>query len=816
MIKNYLTTAFRYFFRNKLFALINISGLAVGISASLVIFLIVRYDFSFDTFHKTGDRIYRVVSSFDFQDDISYSSGVPVPMSGAVKKELSGLDGTAFFRTWKEEKKVAVPDAASQRPVVFKKQKNAVFVDADYFNLFSYRWLTGSPETALREPWQVVLTKSQAQTYFPGADPKTLTGRELVFDDTIRTTISGIVQDLEGNSDFNFTTFLSKATLSGTSLKPGDWEEWNNTNSASQLFVRLAKGKTMTAVEAQINALYASHVKRDPADHSKTNYSLQPLSDLHFNAEYDNFENRLAHKPTLYGLLAIAAFLLLLGCINFINLTTAQAMQRAKEIGIRKTIGGSKKQLVFQFLSETFLLTLVAMFLSVLITPLLFKAFADFIPQGLHYRLWQADVLLFLFLLLCSITVLSGFYPALVLSSFRPIAVLKNQLAGKRTRGGHIRLRKALFISQFVIAQFFIIATILVSKQIRYSIDKDLGYRKDAVLYFSVGYNNPVKTKKLQLLEKLKMIPEIELISLGYSNPTSRSMWTSTISYNDGKKDIESSVQITMGDTNYIRLYQMKLLAGENLPFSDTMNTVLINENYSKVLGFKSPQDAIGKLLSWNGMKTPIAGVLADFHQRSLHEPISPLVVANSYGSLRTFNVLLQPQNEEKTTWPAAIRKINTAWNELYPEEEINIQFIDETVARYYDAESHVSGLLLWASGLSVFISCLGLLGLVIYVTNQRTKEIGIRKVIGASVSQLVSLLAADFLRLIVIAFVIAVPVAWYCSSRWLENFAYRTGIDWWIFLAGGFVMLFIAAAIIVIRTYRVARVNPVTNMRSE
>ena len=425
MIKSYFSVALRNFWRNKTFSLINIFGLAIGISAALVICLIVQYDFSFDKFHKDGDRIYRVVSNFNFAGESFHNSGVTSPMGNALRKELTGLELVVPLRTADDDTKVTVPAEAVNQPAVYKKQKNIVFADEAYFRLIRYNWLAGAAKTALQQPYQVVLTETKAKQYFPGLSATEIIGNEIYFNDTVRAGITGIVKDLDQNTDFTFTTFISRATLESTKLKPQDWEEWNNTNSASQLLLKLSPGTSVAATEKGILAIYNKYHKKDKDDNSKTEYGLQALSDIHFNAIYGNFgDQRLAHKPTLYGLLAVASFLLLLGCINFINLTTAQASQRAKEIGIRKTMGSSKQQLVFQFLSETFVITAMATLLSIAITPLLLKVFADFIPEGLHFNIMrQPDIMLFLCALVITVTLLSGFYPAIILSGFKPVLV---------------------------------------------------------------------------------------------------------------------------------------------------------------------------------------------------------------------------------------------------------------------------------------------------------------------------------------------------------------------------------------------------------
>lgn len=817
MFKNYFILAFRTFWKNKVFSAINILGLSIGISASLVIYLLVNYHFTFDKFEKDNDRIYRAVSSFSFSGETYRNSGITSPMGPAAKKELTGLEAVIPFRTWDGNPKVSVTFEKPNDPVIFKNQKEVIFADENFFNLLGYAWIAGSVKTALSAPYQTVLTETNAKLYFPKLTAAQVIGKDLYFDDTVRTIITGVVKDIQQNTDFSFKTFISRVTLEKTSLKPRDWEEWNNTNSASQLLVKLSPGTSTTQVEKAMHGLYEKYRNKDHDDHSTAAFTLQPLSDLHFNAEYGGYEQPLANKPTLYSLLAVAAFLLLLGCINFINLTTAHASRRAKEIGIRKTMGGSRKQLIIQFLSETFLLTLTATIVSVFLTPLILKAFAGFIPEGLHFNLTaNPGIIVFLSILILLVTLVSGFYPAMILSGYKPVLVLKNQAYANTGKTRSAWLRKSLTISQFVIAQVFIMATILVSKQISYSLNKDMGFKKDAILYISTNYHDTVQGHKYILMDKLRAIPGIAMVSLSNNPPSSGSGWSSTMKYKDGKKEIETDVQVKLGDTNYIKLYQMKLLAGTNLSHSDTIHNIIINETYAHILGFKNPQDALGKYIDWDDKQDPIVGVVADFNQRSLHEPIKPLIISSWSNEERNINIALQPQNEAGNTWSTAITKIEKAWKEVYPKDDFSYSFFDQEIAKYYDEEKHISSLLMWATGLAVFISCLGLLGLVIYTTTLRTKEIGVRKVLGASVAQIVSMISKDFMLLIVVAFIIAAPLAWIGMNKWLQNFAYRTEISWWIFLLGGAVMILIALGTLSYQTIKAAITNPVKSLRTE
>jgi len=543
-------------------------------------------------------------------------------------------------------------------------------------------------------------------------------------------------------------------------------------------------------------------------------FRLQPLSEVHFY--YDSFGHRTAHKPTLYGLLAIAGFLLLLGCINFINLTTANASKRAKEIGIRKTLGSSMKQLVFQFLSETFFITVIATAIAIMLTPLLLKLFSDLLPAELTFDLFrQPSIMLYIFILTVGVSLIAGFYPAFVLSRFLPVTVLKDQTSKNKGQTRSVWIRKSLTVTQFVIAQFFVIATLIVSEQINYTLNKDLGFKKDAILNFSTPRADSANNQNL-LLQKLKAIPEIQTASVGFLPPASDGAAFTDVKYNDGVKDIKADVQIRWGDTTFLKLYQIKILAGRNVLQSDTIKEFVINETYSKVLGFQTPADALNKQLDFNGKKLPIVGVMNDFHEQSLHKPIDPVVFSSFNSRNSYFHIALMPQNTGGIVWQNALLKIKKAYEQVYPEDDFSYSFLDESIAKFYQREQQTQRLLKWATGFAILISCLGLLGLVIYTTNTRAKEIGIRKVLGATVAQIVTILSKDFVKLILIAFVIAAPIAWWASYSWLQNFAYRMDMSWWIYVASGMGMVLMALLTLSLQTIKAATANPVKSLRTE
>jgi putative ABC transport system permease protein len=820
MIKNYFKVAFRNFWRHKLFTLINVIGLTIGISAALVIYLIVHYDFTFDKFHKDGDRIYRVVTNFSFSGAPGYNPGVCGPLPWATKTQVTGLrEAAPIFRL--SQPNVTVPNG-SKSSVRFKIQDNVIVADSDYFKLFEYKWLAGSAKSALTAPYQVVLTSEEAEKYFPGVNYEQMLGRTVIYDD-LKTTVSGIVQTIKQNTDLTFHDFISFPTaFSNPSLKAQlRLHNWGGTSPEYQLFIKLAPQVTTTHIEQQLNDIMKKN--NAPRPGVTELFALQPLVDIHFNANYGTFDGgRVADKTTLYELSGIAFFLLLLGCINFINLTTAQSAQRAKEIGIRKTMGSSREQLIFQFLSETFLITLISVIISAAIAPAVLKFFAAFVPQGIQANLIaQPNIVLFLALLVIVVSLASGFYPALVLSGYKPVSVMKNQANEGSSKTRNALLRKSLTVTQFAIAQFFIMATVLVSKQIYFAVHKDLGFKKDAILIVNSPWKNRQESLNRVFLEKLKAIPEVELVSMGRDAPTSDDSHSTEGSYKDGKKEIKiENLSVKFGDENYIKVYHIKLLAGRNLMPGDTSKAFLINNTLAKQLGFNNPQDAVGKVISnYNGdTNMQIVGVVADFNQESVHSAIAPLAILTSTDHYfnGTFHIALKHQTANGDEWKSAIASMERAWKQIYPEDDFEYQFFDESIARLYANEQHTTTLLSWATGLSILISCLGLFGLAIYTTTQRTKEIGVRKVLGATVSQIVVLLSTEMAWLIILSFVIISPLAWLAMSKWMQGFADRTAISWWIFALSGGGMLLTALFTSGFQTIKAALANPVKSLKTE
>jgi len=826
MIKNYFKIAFRGFWKHKLFTLINIIGLSIGISASLVIYLIVHYDFTFDKFHKDSDRIYRVVSNFSFQGNWSHSYGVTAPLAASVKANATGVQFVAPLYTLNPD---VLVDRGSAAPLKLKGQDHITLADQNYFKIFSYKWLAGSSSNALDAPYHVVLTSDRAKLYFPKLSYEQIIGKVVTYN-TLKTTVTGIVAPLTENTDFTCHDFISYSSAAPKTRLGNDvqLDQWGSTNSASELFLKLAPGITRANMEKQVNNLlkkYSPLSADDIKRRSDRSFTVQPLSDIHFNQDYGTFDfSGPANKTTLYLLLVVAGFLLLLGCINFINLTTAQAAQRAKEIGIRKTMGSGRGQLIGQFLSETFIITLLAVIISICLAPLVLKLFADFVSSGVKADfIGQPGIFLFLFGLTILVSFLAGFYPALILSGYKPALVLKNQAQSNSHKTRNAWLRKSLTVSQFVIAQFFIMGTMLVSKQIYYALHKDLGFKKDAIVYMDTPYKVRKASTNKVLADKLRELPGVAMVSIGIAAPSSGSTnGTTTATYKDGKKDINTAIEVKFVDENYIELYGIKIIAGRNIQPGDSTTGLIANEKYAHVLGFTDPAKLVGKELEkFNGTKNMrIVGIVGNFYSHSVQSPIGPLVIvakgANDGYQNSTIHVALKPENAGGGDWNKTIAAMGKAWKESYPDDDFNYQFYDKSIEQFYTQEEHMSTLLTWATGLSILISCLGLLGLAVYTTNQHTKEIGVRKVLGASVAQIVKLLSTELVLLIVLASFIVTPIAWFLMNMWMERYADKTTISWWIFAASGAGMLLVAFVTSSFQTVKAAIVNPVKSLRSE
>lgn len=803
MLKNFLTLAWRNLLRNKLHSIINIFGLAVGISSCLVIYLVVSFELSFNRGFEGYNRIYRIHSSFE--DEVN--RGVATATGDAVKDQFKGIQAVASFYT--TQLNVLIP---ADRETL-EHEKRIVFTDAAFFDVFdSYEWIAGSAG-GLNKPFTTILTESRARMYFGTTDMRSVIGKEIVYHDSVSVTVAGIVKDLDFNSDIDFTDFISMA-----SVRNSEWfqravrlDNWHYESGASQLFIRLDEQTPLEEVQAQLpvlDKLYQQHASTGNPHFTNNKHKLQPLSDLHFNAELEIFDHNgsPAHLPTLYALIGIAALLLLIGSINFINLETARAFRRAKEVGVRKVLGSTQRKLVFQFLTESFIITCFSIALALPLCELALNFFNEFIPAGVHLSV--AELIFPLLVLLGTVSLLAGLYPAFVLSAFNPAKVLKSQVPVNGLSGTF--LRKSLIVFQFTFAQALIIVTLIIGWQIDYLHTKDLGFDKDAIVYFFAPHNN---ADPRVLKTELEKITEVENVSLSGIPAAHRSASWTYIYQQQNNDRIEQEVCMRSIDENFLSVYNLELLAGKNLLPIDTAREILINETLLKKLGFTKPVEAVGSFVENHKKLLVISGVVKDFHIESLHTTIEPVMLMHSKRSY-CLNVKLNARSDE--SFKTAMAKINSAWKNVYPEEPLQATFLDDMLDNFYQHEQRTSKLVITATGMAIFISCLGLWGLASYSVVQRTKEIGIRKILGATGRAIIILLSKDFVVLVMLAFAFACPVAWIAGNTWLQNFAYHIQISVWIFLLTIAGALSIMLTTVSYQTFKAALTNPVNSLRNE
>ena len=811
MIRNYFKTSLRNLAKNKVSTLINLLGLTLGVTACLTIYIITNYELSFDTFHPDSERIYRLVGEEQYgkTGEKRPAGFLPAPVPAAIRKEVSGLETVAAFHNLESD--VLIPNGR-EKPTRFESRRRTggnadlVVVEPSYFDIFKYQWLAGNPKTALNEPFKLVLSEQKARTYFGDLPLDKMLGKEVIYQDSIRVSVAGIVKDWTQPTDFTFTDFISFATIRASQLKNDiNLDQWDDIWSASQAFIKLPPGSTPAQFTTQFQRFGKAHFLKE----FKFTPALQPLSDLHFNENYQDNYSRKVHLPTLYGLMAIAGFILLIAAINFINLSTAQSVQRAKETGIRKVMGSSRTNLIVQFLSETVFLTLIAALISFALVKPILAAFQSLVPKGLEFDLFSLQTGLFLLGVTVVTSLLSGFYPSMVLSSYVPALSLKGQTAVAGGQKGY--LRKTLIVFQFTVSLAFIIGTLMVGRQLNFMRNKDLGFSTDAVIEVHTLRDD----KSLVLAQQIKQLSGVERVSMEWFPPMGQGYMMTKLKYK-GRKEVEMDVSAKIGDENFIPLYQLKLLAGRNYLKSDSLREMVINATYAKALGFRKPAEAINQFIDFQGKQIPIVGVVADFHEQSFHEKINASFIGYMPRQSKNIGVKLTTKGGQLSDLKATLTSIEQEWNKVYPDNTFDYAFLDDSIARLYEKEQKTGQLVNTATGIAILISCMGLFGLAMFTAQQRTKEIGVRKVLGASVLSIVTLLSKDFLKLVGIALVIASPIAWWAMNKWLQDFAYKVDIEWWVFALAGLLSIGIALLTVSFQSIKAALANPVKSLRAE
>lgn len=802
MLKNYFRIAWRNVWKHKFYTLINIFGLSLSIGCSIILFQFISYHLSFDTYHHDAKRIYRVVHRLTFDANAPmFDQGAPLALARDLKaKDPRVKDVGILLRM--HDINVAILQNAGTVKKMFAEHENIGITDGHFFNLFDYHWEQGNKTTALAEPNTAVLSHGLAQKYFGSQD---VIGKTIRADNKNTFTVTGVVRDHPENKDITSDLFLSLATLKD--IYPDVAKEmignWGFINSTNSVYVALQEGANSADVEHDINQL---SIKAQGAEMAGPyHFMMLPLDEVHFDGRFAG----VIQRSLLITLGIIGLLLIIIACVNFINMATAQSFKRAKEIGTRKVLGSSPVAIFVQFISETSYIVVFATLLSFVIVAGTLPVLNNWLQMRLSFNVFtDYRLTAFIAIVLILIIFIAGSYPALILSRFRPVNALKNQVGDQTQTAGFTR--KGLIVMQNIIAQVLLISTILITMQVRYLKNADIGFNKNAVLMLPVPANDKGKTDYLR--NRLLANPAIKNVSFCHNAPSSTNGNGGSIKYDS--RDWEKFAGGTLvGDAAYIKTFGIRLVAGSNIAESDTAREYLVNEELMRKLGVKDPQQIIGKRFTAGDLSNnpgTIVGVVKDFHAKSLYTPIGPEYITTSRNRYQYAGVKISSGNPS-----AVIDFIKKEWQSVYPDNVFEYRFLDQQIADFYQKEDLLTKLITSSAVIAIFISCLGLLGLISLLTLQRTKEIGIRKVLGASVANITKLLTLDFLKLVITAVIIASPIAWLMMSKYLQNFAYRIDIKWWVFVITAFAALLIAFVTVGFQSIKAAMTNPVESLRS-
>jgi putative ABC transport system permease protein len=803
MIRNYFKIAWRNLVRHKGYSAINISGLTVGIAACLLIFIVVQFELSFNKDNKQYDNIYQVVSKTYQGNELSYNPGVTRPALEALRIDMPDAKYAALNTSYGSQ--ITVPGSSGTDDKKFTEDIGVTFIEPEFFDLFDWQWAVGS-KAVLAEPSTVVLDKSTATKYF--GDWKLAEGKTLKMDNLLNLKVAGIVEDAAPNSDFPFKVFVSYITWKTTGTSYNYNETWGSISSNHQIFM-LAKNTSAAKIDARLKVFSKKHYTAGVRDNANI---VQPLSSLHFDTRFGNTTgDHITSKANLRTLQLIGVLIIIMASINFINLTTAQSVNRSKEVGIRKVLGSTRKQLIAQILGETTIIVICATILAIGVAMFATPYLENIASVPKTISIINTCSVIFLIIATLLIIVLSGIYPAFILSGFKPVMAIKNKITAASIGG--VSLRRGLVITQFAISQLLIIGTIVAINQMDYVHRADLGFNKDAVLVIP-GYTDSLTIQKMdafkqQLLQK----PGVKSVSFTSDPPSSDNNWGSNFYFDNSSTDAEFTTFMKMADADYFKTFGLQFVAGTGYAPGDTARQVVVNQTFIKKLGIKNADAAIGKTVKMggNGKWNTIVGVVKDFKTNSLREEVKPIVIFPLKAYQAHAAIKINTGNITKT-----VAEIQKLWETTYSDYAYNGYFLDERIAQFYLQENQMALRYKIFAGIAIFISCLGLYGLVSFMSVQRTKEVGIRKVLGASVSSIIYLFSKEFIVLLMISFLIAMPTAWYMMNGWLQNFAYRIPLGPGVFILAIVVSIVIACLTFGYKAIKTALVNPVKSLRSE
>jgi len=788
---------------------INVLGLTVGIASALTIFTFIRHELSYDSFHSDIENIYRVVR-VSGEDRSEGRTGVSYPVPRALKDEVASFQKITSMEYF-EETLVEVPDTSGTIIAQFKENNGLAMVESSFFEVFDFkdkpvRWLQGNPAKALVDPFSVVLTESLAKKYFGEGN---IVGKTLRFEKEADCKVTGVVSDFPENTDFPFTMLISYSTL--RQIKARMQDDWVSVEDNHQTYLRLPENITKEEAEAMIAKVHAAHTPPDL--HRNRLYLLQSLSDVHFESRFGNYNGRSISKTMLLAMTLVAIFLLLTCCINYVNLATAQSAMRAKEVGLRKVMGSSRRSLIWQFLTETCVIVCIAGIISLALSEILLWKLQSLLNLPLQHHFNDPFILVARGIVVLAVILLSGLYPSFSISKMNPV----NSLTSKFTtdRLGGFSFRKVMVVVQFTVTQIIAVSAFIVVSQMHFFQKQDMGFDQEAIITFPIPHRDDSVTRH-QLEDRFRALSFVSNVSFSYTLPAGvhRRQNASNI-WLPGEHAPNVIFEYHAADSSYIHLFGIQLLAGRNVNNNDPETEVLITRNLAKHLAFTTPEEAIGQPALMSGKNVTIVGVVEDFYNNSLKEDMGNIVITNNTRAFSSVSVKLQSLQQYEAL-QQALGALQTIWKETYPTHFFEYRFFDDNVRAYYEQEQKYAKLFQVFSIIFLLIGCLGLYGLITFVVNRKGKEVAIRKVLGATITNILVMFSKEYVRLIMISFMLAVPAAYYIIDSWLSNFKNHILLEWWMFALPGLLVLCIAVMVIVLKSMRTVQANPVDKLKYE
>ena len=798
MFKNILKISFRNLLKNKSHTAINLIGLTIGTTAALVIFLILKFDFSFDNYHNDADRIYRLVKEEVRNGNKEFDVGIPYPLRKTFKERFPEIENFAMVDM--SNGNLISIDKNGQQTKFALDHASAAFVTSEYFEIFKYQFLQGTPQSLFVTANAAVLSKSQAEKLF-GSHQEAI-GGSIILDNNYEVFVTAIVADPPANTDLPFQLILNHELGGADRIR----DSWGASSSSVQAFIKVNDGVDIVHFNDQIVDFIQQHQSEDIP--TKTNLMTQPLNEMHSDSRFGTFSGRMATEQETFTLAFVGILLLLAACINFVNLNTALASKRAKEIGVRKVLGGDRYQLILQFIMETAIITLIAIIIAFGLSQLATNHIETFIGYNIPEVALDLTLISALFALFILVTLLSGLYPAFVLSGYKPIKALKSKLNDVDSSG--FSIRKSLVVSQMVISQVMIVAVIVVSRQMDFFLEQPMGINSDNIIELPVYEANTTDFENLR--NRFNQIDGVKNVSFSNTGAASNSTWGGNIYFVKEASDeiVSNSVQVKNIDDDYLNIYDIELLAGRNIK-EDSIAEYLLNEQTVKSLGIQNYDDILGATVQVWGTDGKVVGIIKDFYTGSLHHEKPPMALWYNKANFTTAAVKIDNSIADKV-----IPAIQREWEVSYPEYLFSFDYLDETINEFYINEARLKRTFTLFTGIAIFIGAIGLLGLLSFMVQSRTKEIGVRKVLGANIAEIMGLLTIDFVKFVIIAFIIAIPISWYFMNQWLQDFSNRISINLWIFAVAFFSSLIITLLIIAYKSFKASIINPVKVLKDE